>query len=60
MKELKSGKKVISFYPRVARGSVVIFDVESNDELHLFLSKWLEIITAKFDIYPLVSTKNYL
>ncbi len=55
VKELESIKKIISFFPRVGRGSVVIFDVSSNDELHALLTEWTNIIPACFDIYPLAS-----
>ncbi|MEK6876108.1 MAG: hypothetical protein AABX63_01745 [Nanoarchaeota archaeon] len=54
--DLKSKKKVISFYPRVGRGSVVIFDVISNDELHDIMTQWLNIVPVSFDIYPLTTT----
>ncbi len=53
--ELKSNNKVVCFYPQVGRGSVVIFDISSNDELHTLLTQWSEIIPAGFGIYPLAS-----
>ncbi len=53
--KLKSEKRVLSFYPRVGRGSVVIFDVASNDELHTSLTEWLNFVPAKFDVYPLAT-----
>lgn len=53
--DLKSKNKVIVFYPKVGRGSVVIFDVSSNDELHDFITQWLNIVPADFDIYTLAT-----
>lgn len=53
IKNLKSESKVICFYTRIGRGSVVIFDVASNDELHELMTQWLNIIPINFDIYPL-------
>ena len=53
LKDLKAKKKVITFYPRVGRGAVVIFDVASNDELHELMTQWLNILPVNFDIYPL-------
>lgn len=53
--DLKSKNKAICFYPKVGRGAVVIFDVASNDELHKLLTKWLNIVPASFDIYPLAT-----
>ncbi len=41
-------------YPRVGRGAVAIFDVESNEVLHRILNEWAEIIPAQFETYPLV------
>lgn len=54
--DLKSKKKVVCFYPRVGRGSVVIFDVDSNDDLHELMTQWLNIVPVSFDIYPLATT----
>ncbi|MBI5043367.1 MAG: hypothetical protein HZC10_05970 [Nitrospirae bacterium] len=54
--DLKSKKKVVCFYPRVGRGSVVIFDVTSNDDLHELMTQWLNIVPVSFDIYPLATT----
>jgi muconolactone delta-isomerase len=53
--ELIAQNKVICFYPRVGRGSIVIFDVSSNDELHEFMTQWLNIVPVSFDIYPLTT-----
>ena len=41
-------------YARVGRGAVAVFDVESNEALHLILNEWADIIPAEFDVYPLV------
>ncbi len=54
--DLKLKKKVVCFYPRVGRGSIVIFDVASNDELHELMTQWLNIVPVNFDIYPLTTT----
>ena len=53
--DLKSKNKVVCFYPRVGRGSVVIFDVSSNDELHKLMTQWTNIVPVSFDIYPLAT-----
>lgn len=53
--ELRPKSKVICFYPRVGRGSIVIFDVSSNDELHEFMTQWLSIVPVDFDIHPLTT-----
>jgi muconolactone delta-isomerase len=41
-------------YPRVGRGVVAVFKVESNDVLHRILNEWADIIPAQFEVYPLV------
>ena len=41
IRELEAQGKVRHYYPRIARGSVVVFDVASNEELHGLLSRWL-------------------
>jgi len=41
-------------HARVGRGAVALFDVRSNEELHVFLNGWADIIPAHFDVYPLI------
>jgi muconolactone delta-isomerase len=53
--DLKSRHKVVSFYPKVGRGAVVIFDLSSNDELHILLTQWLNLVPASFTIQPLAT-----
>ena len=53
--DLRSKKKLSCFYPRVGRGSIVILDVSSNDELHKLMTHWLNIVPVSFDIYPLTT-----
>jgi muconolactone delta-isomerase len=53
--ELDSQNKLVCFYPRVGRGSVVILDVTSNDELHRLLTQWLNIVPVGFEVHPLVT-----
>jgi muconolactone delta-isomerase len=55
IKNLKSENKVVCFYPRVGRGSIVVFDVSSNDEIHKLMTQWLNIVPVSFDVYPLAS-----
>lgn len=55
VKDLKARDKLRCFYPKVGRGSVVIFDVSSNDELHNLMTQWLNIVPVSFDIVPLVT-----
>ena len=53
--DLKSRNKVVSFYPKVGRGAVVIFDLSSNDELHTLLTQWLNLVPVNFTIHPLAT-----
>ena len=43
-----------AMYAKVGRGAIVIFDVESIEELHRLLSQWLELVPAEFEVYPLM------
>jgi len=45
----------LHIYPRVGRGAIAVFDVESNEALHQILNEWADIIPAHFDTYPLVN-----
>lgn len=44
-------------YPRVGRGAVAVFEVESNADLHRILNEWADFIPAHFDTYPLVDVE---
>ena len=44
-------------YPRVGRGAMAVFDVDSNETLHRILTEWADIIPAEFDTYPLVDVE---
>jgi muconolactone delta-isomerase len=50
-------------YPRVGRGAIAVFEVDSNEVLHRILNEWADIIPAHFETYPLVdleATKRML
>ena len=52
-----------TMYAKVGRGAVVLFDVESIEELQRLLSRWIELIPAEFEIHPLMdqsTTAAYL
>jgi hypothetical protein len=58
----RAGRASISTRGSGAAPSAV-FDVESNEALHLILNEWADIIPAHFDTYPLVdldATKRML
>jgi len=52
---LKAENKVVCFYPRAGRGSVVILELASNDELHEIMTEWSNIVPVAFDVYPLAT-----
>ena len=52
-----------TMYAKVGRGAIVLFDVESIEELHRLLSQWLELVPAQFEVHPLMdqeTTKAFL
>ena len=57
IEDLKLRKKVINTYHKIGKGSVVLFDVSSNDELHEIMTMWLSIVPVPitYDIIPLVT-----
>jgi len=60
---LVDAKTIRSLYARPGRGAVAIFDVESLEALHGYLTEWAEIVPAHFDLYPLLdpaSAKQFL
>jgi len=55
IKDLKSNNSVQIFYPLASRGSVAIFNVSSNEELHVFLTQWANIVPSSFEIRVLIN-----
>jgi hypothetical protein len=57
LEDLKSKKKVLWFYPKIGKGSVVVFNVDSNDEMNDLMREWLKIVPVPvtYEIIPLVS-----
>lgn len=41
-------------YPRLGRGAVALFELDSTEALQGYLTQWAEIIPATFDVLPLV------
>jgi muconolactone delta-isomerase len=50
--DLEAKGKALYYCARVGRGAIVIFDVDSNEELHDLLTQWLNMIPVTFDTYP--------
>ena len=44
-------------YAKVGRGGIVLFDVASNEELHGYLSQWLEYVPAEIQVIPLMDSQ---
>jgi hypothetical protein len=60
--KLKS-KQALWAYPRVGRGVVTAFDVQTHEALHALLNEWAEMIPAEFEVLPLIDpakAKRYL
>ena len=49
-----------SFYARVGRGAVAVFDLDSNETLHKILNEWSEIMPAEFNVYPLIDSASII
>ena len=41
-------------YPRLGRGAVALFEVDSTERLQGYLTQWSDLIPATFDVLPLV------
>ena len=44
-------------YAKVGRGGMALFDVPSNEELHGYLSQWLEFVPAEMQVIPLMDSQ---
>ena len=45
-------------YAKVGRGGIALFDVSSHDELHGYLSQWLEFVPAEMQVIPLMDSQD--
>jgi hypothetical protein len=50
--------EVRSVHAKVGRGAVVLFDVASNEVLHVHLNAWADIIPARFEVHALIDPAN--
>lgn len=46
--------EVRSVHAKVGRGAVVLFDVASNEALHVHLNAWADIVPARFEVHALI------
>ena len=53
IRPLQAAGLVQAVYIKVGRGGVVVFDVESHEQLHDLVNQWSEFIPAHFQILPL-------
>ncbi|HEY5636086.1 MAG TPA: DUF3303 family protein [Burkholderiales bacterium] len=44
-------------HARVGRGAAALFEVSSNEQLHVLLTGWSEHVPAEFDVHPLIDAK---
>ena len=44
-------------YAKVGRGGIALFDVASNEELHGYMSQWLEFVPAEIQVIPLMDSQ---
>ena len=47
-----------SFYPRIGRGAVAVFDVDTHEMLHRLLNEWADAVPAEFALYPLMEPES--
>jgi len=48
---------VVYAYQKIGKGSAIVFNLESNEELNEIMSKWLSIVPVPitYEITPLVN-----
>jgi muconolactone delta-isomerase len=46
--------EVKTVHAKVGRGAVVLFDVDSNETLHRYLTEWSDMVPARFDTHLLI------
>ena len=56
--DLKDKGIAQSFFLRAGRGAVVVFDVDSHEELTRLLNHWSDAVPAEFEIYPLMEPES--
>lgn len=56
IKDLHSKGKVIYAYQKIGKGSAIVFDLDSNEELNEIMMKWLSMVPVPitYEILPLV------
>jgi hypothetical protein len=55
---LQKAGVVKHIWVKTGRGGVIVFDVESNDHLHLLINQWQECVPAEFSVQPLIEAQH--
>jgi muconolactone delta-isomerase len=56
--ELTRAGTVKHTWTKTGRGAVVVFDVQSHEELHKLVNQWSENVPATFEVIPLVAKEH--
>jgi hypothetical protein len=58
IRPLQGSGIVQAVYVKIGRGAAVVFEVESNEQLHDLVNQWSEHIPAEFQVLPLARAEH--
>jgi muconolactone delta-isomerase len=58
IRPLQDSGVVQAVYVKVGRGALVVFQVESNEQLHDLVNQWSQHIPAEFQVLPLARAEH--
>ena len=58
IRPLQASGAAQAVYVKVGRGAAVVFDVDSNEQLHDLVNQWSEHIPAEFQVLPLARAEH--
>ncbi len=45
-------------YAKLGRGAVIIFEVDSHEDVHKLVNQWSEAVPAHFEVTPLITADH--
>ena len=58
LEPLKQKGECKAVYVKTGRGAMVVFDVDSHETLHRYMTQWAENVPAEFMVWPLVDASH--
>ncbi len=57
LEPLKQSGACKACYVKTGRGAILVFEVDSHETLHRYMTEWANCVPAELTVYPLIDPK---